>query len=354
MIYKGTPTKDGRCYYYSVSFKENGKYKKYNSKKYDTKREAVRAEADYLAGITEKKTKITIAQAVDEYLLEKKTTIKPTSYITLERQSRSIKEQLGNIKIDQLTANDYAKYRDYLVSKGFSVSYCNQTLTYFKAILELCCSRHSIVCTIPKTFGKVKKSTPKEEMKFYTQDQFNLFIKEAENDSKIFYALFLFMFYTGCRIGECNGLQRKDFNGKSVHISKTLTTRYKDEKGNFLVTNPKTKQSDRVIPLTDKVINAINEIIMDDPESYIFGGKKPLQESSIKFKNELYSRRSNLPKIRLHDFRHSFVSNCLAHNIPIEVISRYIGHATITETYNVYAHIIKEKQNMIVDVLNKI
>jgi integrase len=47
---------------------------------------------------------------------------------------------------------------------------------------------------------------------------------------------------------------------------------------------------------------------------------------------------AGLPRMRLHDLRHSYASSALAAGVPIEVLSRRLGHSRISITQDVYVH----------------
>ena len=42
------------------------------------------------------------------------------------------------------------------------------------------------------------------------------------------------------------------------------------------------------------------------------------------------AKATNLPAIRLHDLRHSYASSALAAGVPIEVLSKRLGHSRIS------------------------
>jgi integrase len=51
-------------------------------------------------------------------------------------------------------------------------------------------------------------------------------------------------------------------------------------------------------------------------------------------------KASGLPRIRLHDCRHTAASLMLAAGVPVKVVSEMLGHASPTITLAVYAHVI--------------
>jgi integrase len=54
----------------------------------------------------------------------------------------------------------------------------------------------------------------------------------------------------------------------------------------------------------------------------------------------MLTRAAGLPRIRLHDVRHSYATAALAAGVPPKVISQRLGHATIAITMDTYSHVI--------------
>ena len=52
-----------------------------------------------------------------------------------------------------------------------------------------------------------------------------------------------------------------------------------------------------------------------------------------------YSREAKVPKVRLHDLRHSLASLLLAGGADLKTVSTALGHSTIAMTADTYAHI---------------
>ena len=49
--------------------------------------------------------------------------------------------------------------------------------------------------------------------------------------------------------------------------------------------------------------------------------------------------RLGLPKIRLHDVRHSYITAALASGVPVKVVAERVGHNAVSMTYD-YSHAI--------------
>ena len=55
---------------------------------------------------------------------------------------------------------------------------------------------------------------------------------------------------------------------------------------------------------------------------------------------EQHARAAGLPKIRLHDVRHSYATAALAAGIPAKIVSERLGHANIAITMDTYSHVL--------------
>lgn len=47
-----------------------------------------------------------------------------------------------------------------------------------------------------------------------------------------------------------------------------------------------------------------------------------------------------MPRIRLHDTRHTAATLMLSAGVPVKVVSEMLGHASITITLDTYAHVL--------------
>ena len=87
---------------------------------------------------------------------------------------------------------------------------------------------------------------------------------------------------------------------------------------------------------------------------YIFGGKKPLSQTTIgRIKNK-YCEIAGVKKIRLHDFRHSHATLLLSKSVPITVIAQRLGHSDIATTLNIYSHLVNTDVEKAINILNDI
>lgn len=61
---------------------------------------------------------------------------------------------------------------------------------------------------------------------------------------------------------------------------------------------------------------------------------------------------ANLPKIKLHEFRHSHATLLVSKKIMIKEVSRRLGHSNCKITLDVYTHATKEHEKRVLKTLN--
>ena len=165
----------------------------------------------------------------------------------------------------------------------------------------------------------------------------------------------------GFRKGELQALTFRDIDPikKEVSINKTLTTKLKDTE--YYISTPKTKNSNRILPIPDDIFERIIEnqnkykkYTNYSDDWFVFGGITPFKDTNISNKNIAYSKAANLKTIRIHDFRHSCASLLINQNMPITLVSRYLGHSKVSVTLDTYSHMYKSDLYTLTDYINKL
>jgi integrase len=120
---------------------------------------------------------------------------------------------------------------------------------------------------------------------------------------------------------------------------------------------PKTERGKRTLPLDDGLVDALTALQLkqrDEQEALNdaygtcpdCGGDHvvvdelgdPVHPESYSDRFETLIKRAVLPKIRLHDCRHTCGSLMHLRGVPIAVISAWLGHAIARFTMGVYVH----------------
>lgn len=273
-------------------------------------------------------------------------------------------------RLDRLTQQDLANWKVKINSSKLSLVSKQNVYCAFVAMLNYAVKMELVPKNNLSVLGNFKEGSnttekPAEQLHYYTSSQFEQFITIAKADCKSdmdwgFYVFFCIAFFTGARKGEINALRWSDIDGKILHIRRSVTQKLK---GGDVETLPKNKSSIRDLQLPEPLIAVLNEHKQRQQELagklfnanyYICGYDKPLRDTSIDKRNRKYAEAAGLPRIKIHDFRHSHVSLLANEGINIQEVARRLGHANVQETWNTYCHLYPREEERAVEVLNKI
>lgn len=173
-------------------------------------------------------------------------------------------------------------------------------------------------------------------------------------------SLIVFMVHTGLRCGEVLALQWPDvdFERKTVTVNKSLT-RVKDRgQGNDshkrinYVKSTKTESGKRTVPLNSKAIEALRDLQAVYKECGITGSRvassknnTPLNNGRMHLLLDRMLKHAKISKpLTVHQLRHTFASRALKAGVSISVVSKWMGHANISTTYNTYIHVLESER----------
>ena len=147
----------------------------------------------------------------------------------------------------------------------------------------------------------------------------------------------------GLRRGEICGLRWSDIDlrARVLHVR---NQRQRLDDGRVVDAPPKSRAGTRTLPIPRMIYDALRR-------SYQFGGGyvEPITPSGLNAAHRRLLSRLDLPYIRLHDLRHTMVTNALRNGAAMRMISSVIGHSDPALTARVYAHVDDE---MIADTID--
>ena len=181
----------------------------------------------------------------------------------------------------------------------------------------------------------------------------------------------VFLVHTGLRCGEFLALKWSDidFESRIVTVNKNLSMIYDRDKDGVRIKHKKarikctkTASGNRFVPLNTKAIAALNSLKavyreMDIVSDSVAVTRKGTTLSSDQLRRVL--RRvlayAGIDKpFTLHQLRHTFATQALNAGIPITVVSKWLGHANISVTYNTYIHVLESAEAAAVELLEAI
>ena len=177
------------------------------------------------------------------------------------------------------------------------------------------------------------------------------------------------MLYTGMRVGEACGLRWEDvdFDKEVIHVSHTLLF-YDKPTGDgsaYALNPPKTKNSDRLIPMSPKVKEALNlekqfqdqlgvkcSFVIDGFSDFVFVDAKGQVlhhkklnhqlakiskeiDNEVKKQNGIYGLTS-FPHVHNHMLRHTFATRMREAGADVKATADIMGHNEVDITLNTY------------------
>jgi integrase len=157
--------------------------------------------------------------------------------------------------------------------------------------------------------------------------------------------LVLILGFGGLRWGELAGLQVSDLisvPGRGLRLQRAVLK--SGEGGGLFIDSLKSKRA-RTAPLVDAVVPMVDRWAEGkDGDDFLFAAPHggPLSETNWKRMVDWSTATDaiGVPKLRVHDLRHTAASLWLAAGADAKVVPRILGHASAAMTMDVYGHLV--------------
>lgn len=336
--------------------------------------------------------KITVNQLIEMYFESHKSIRKVTEISYRKAFNTNIKDSfIGKKPISSVRNSDMVRFFNGLLDKGLSSGYLHIMNAFLHPAFEMAidddlirknpCS--GVMSKIEKTESVKKKAMTIDEQKCFLK-----FLSESKR-FKPYFPLFTILLGTGMRIGECLGLTWKevDFKNGLIHVTHTLRyDDYGDGRGHqFHITEPKTENGKRIIPMiedvrkaflsirkTNMMLGGSGDFTVDGYKDFVFltiKERKPYTHSTIgsmlnravnSYNQEETERAAKekrepllLPHLTPHIMRHTFCTRFCENESNVRVIQEVMGHKDIKVTMGVYSHVTVDKAKECMESMEK-
>lgn len=311
--------------------------------------------------------RMTVQELYDEYMAVKKHEVRESTYGKAKRVLElHILPAFKEKQLHKLNNQTLQAWKKSCSETGAAIRTKQNWYKEFSALLNYGV-RMSYLPKNPLTnvgnFKDVYFEMQQDKLQYYTPEQFLKYIATArENCATLtdwgYYVFFSIAYYTGMRKGEINALKWSDLEGSIIHVRRSIAQKLM---GDDRETPPKNKSSYRDLQIPAPLTKILDEHKARQQKTEQFtedfricGGIQCLRDTSLDLKNRKFSEQAGLPRIRIHDFRHSHASLLANEGINIQEIARRLGHSKIEITWNTYSHLYPREEERAVAVLNKI
>ena len=292
----------------------------------------------------------------------KKTTYTQYCYL----YERYIKDEFGQIKIDDLKRTDIKAIYNYLIDKySLKKNSISSIHIVLHQVLDIAVEdellRYNPADNALKGVECVK-TQPRKALTMQEQTIFEKYLSQ-EKASK-WRAIFTVMLYTGMRAGETIGIRWCDIDLEKdlIDVNHNMVQKLHDGAIEFMVNSPKTAAGKRKIPMLPKVkeaflmekerqkelgltckvnIGGYTDFIFLNNNGNIYDTKLlnlALERIIKKCNNELIESGSSilLPHISCHTLRHTFATRMAEAGLSPKAIQSILGHSDIRISMNLY------------------
>ena len=310
-----------------------------------TKSAAKRWEQSFLARC-EGTPSMTLSEFFELYEEDVRPRVKQSTWDTKEHMVRTkILPYLGSKPLNEITSADVIKWQNELTAmrtstgEHYRATYLHTVSNQLSALLNHAVLHYNLPSNPAR---KVPKMGSKDagEMSIWTKEQYLRFSR-AIMDKPESWMAFELLYWTGIREGELLALTPEDFDleGGTLSVTKTYHRRRRQD----VVTPPKTPKANRrvVMPsfLVEEVRNHLALPGVASPGKRVFR----MTKSFLYHEMDRGSRIAGVPRIRVHDLRHSHVSLLIEMGYSPLAIAERMGHETTEVTLH-YAHLFPNKQ----------
>ena len=299
------------------------------------------------------KKKITLAEWFGTWMEEyKKNRIKIGTYTSYKKYfDCAIKDRLGSKYIADIRGEHIQKLYNDLAKEEYALS----SIKVISAVLNGCMKqalRNGLIERNPVTLAELPRQKEKKERQAMTKEQQALFM-EYTRDSYL-YNLFAVMLRTGMRNGEVRGIKYTDIDKKKnvIHVRRTL--KYIEGKG-YLEDTPKTRTSERDIPMTADILELLEEqrryygtkVMKIDGYLFCNENGEALSRERVQGEIDRIIKRiraagHEFERITPHIFRHTFATRAIEAGMPPQVLKTILGHSSLSMTMDLYSHVMPD------------
>jgi integrase len=301
---------------------------------------------------------------IERWLPTKRAQLRRSTFDSYTRNVQNhVVPRIGAIALQKLTPEDLDEFYARLLTDGklngkkggLSVKTVRYIHTIIRKALADAQRKGSVQRNVADLADAPKlSSAPRRPMKVWTAEQLRMFLQGIV-EHRLHPAIYLAS-STGMRRGEVLGIRWEDIDLDGLRLSvrhTVLNVAYAIE-----ISEVKTNTSRRTVDLDPRTVTVLKAWRRVQLQERVALGMRPKDDSLVfadpdgsPIHPDLYSQTfdrlvaaGDVPRIRLHDLRHTHATILLKEGVPAKVVSERLGHANVAFTMSVYQHILPGMQ----------
>jgi integrase len=350
--------------YYFVPV-EDGRRRQMSKGGFRTKREA----QEYLTGVLHAirtgtfvaSNRQTLGDYFDLWISGAPARLRPATVDKYARDfDRYVRPVLGSVRLQALTALQLDRlYASLLqsggaVGRGLSTTSVVHVHAVLHRVLRDAVRKGAVIRNVAEAASPPRQLQPAErKLAVWSGDELRRFLAHVQRDR--LFALWRLYAVSGCRRGEAIAARWEDLDlgARRWEIHRALGV----VNGAPRMGVPKSGRG-RVVALDAATVAALqNHLVRQREERLAWGpayqdhglvfcreNGTPLHPNVVTHVFVRLAAEAGLPRIRLHDIRHSAVTAMLRSGVSVKAVSERVGHASTSFTQDVYATVLPDMQ----------
>jgi len=241
--------------------------------------------------------------------------------------------ELGTRRFSEIRRRDVQDLVDRLLAQNLDPSTIRNTLMPLRAIYRRAVARSDVA--VNPTTGLELPAVRGKRDRIVSPEQAEALLAALPRRDRALWATAL---YGGLRRGELQALRWTDVELATgvIRVERAWDVR----EGPI---EPKSRAARRKVPIPAVLRDYLVEQRLDRPGAlgHVFGRPdgRPFDGTTVDARAKQAWRRAGLEVITLHEGRHTFASLMIAAGVNAKALATYMGHASVTITYDRYGHL---------------
>lgn len=288
------------------------------------------------------RTEMTLGDAMEQWLRDAdsgkvkkrdRTPFAPSSIASIRQNwNLRLKDEFQGVRLSRVTLLDLQDYVDELDAEGVHPGTIEATVLPLRLVYRRAKTRGLV--TVDPTDGLELPAKPVGARKPPPPGHALKLVDALPDTDRGLWATAMF---TGLRRGELLALRWQDVNldGGTLRVERSWNPCHGYGK-------PKSAKGVRSVPVGRRLVPILREHMLRtgrrDGLLFTTNGDTPPQPSAVQARADAAWKARGLDRVTLHACRHLYASMCIAAGVNAHALSKYMGHASIATTFDLYGH----------------
>lgn len=268
------------------------------------------------------------------------------------------KSEVAHKDINDVTSEELQEYFNTLVN--YSNSYIVKIIEQFSQAFRYAMNKGFLLSNpmydiiVPKSIREDKEI---RALEIDEQQKLTDYLINSNTIDEPYKNVFLIEMYMGLRIGEVLALKKEniDLRRNLIFVKPTM---YRDENGRPQIkATPKTKKSEREVPIPKNIKNEIIEqmqLANYHKENLLFVSNAGTCVDPVNANHVLkrICKKLDINDVTSHSLRHTFATRCIEAGMRSVALQRLMGHSDVSITLNIYTSVFNKYKNSEIEKVN--